>query len=214
MEVGHIHNLPFASTFMQEARKESSLPDDLLLEGAQHYDSKALAEIFDAYYERIFAYIYRRVGSPSQCEDMAGEVFLRLLEALKTDRGPRTNLLAWLYRVAHNMIVDHYRRQSKTATQPLEDWLVSLPDNPTERVEREMLQEQIRLAVSRLTQDQQQVIVLKFVEELTNAQVGMVMGKPEGAIKSLQHRALAALRRQMEDGQLNLSASAFRRALE
>jgi RNA polymerase sigma-70 factor (ECF subfamily) len=190
------------------------LQDDLLLSGAQRYDSKALAEIFDAYYDRIYSYICRRMGSPSLAEDLAGEVFLRLLEAIKTGRGPRSNLLAWLYRVAHNLIVDHYRRQSKTATQPLEEWLVSWPDNPTEHLEIEATQEQLRVAVGRLTADQQQVIILKFVEGLSNAQVGMILGKPEGAIKSLQHRALAALRRQLEESKLQASASALRSVLE
>jgi len=190
------------------------LQEDLLLERAQHFDPKALAEIFDAHYTRIYGYIYRRIGSPSQAEDMAGEVFLRLLEAIKTQRGPRTNLLAWLYRVAHNLIVDHYRRQSKAATQSLEDWLVSVPDNLSDGVDLALTQEQLRIAVGRLTFDQQQVIVLKFVEGLSNAQVGMILGKPEGAIKSLQHRALAALRRQIEDGQLNVCSSALRSALE
>jgi len=190
------------------------LQEDLLLERAQQFDPKALAKIFDAYYARIHGYIYRRIGSPSLAEDMAGEVFLRLLEAIKTQRGPRTNLLAWLYRVAHNLIVDHYRRQSKAATQSLEDWLVSVPDNLSDGVDLALTQEQLRIAVGRLTLDQQQVIVLKFVEGLSNAQVGMILGKPEGAIKSLQHRALAALRRQIEDGQLNVPASALRSALE
>ena len=188
--------------------------EDLLLEGAQRYDPKALADIFDAYYDRIYSYVYRRIGQPGLCEDLAGEVFVRLLEAIKAGRGPRTNLLAWLYRVAHNLVVDHYRRKGKMTTQTLEDWLVSVPDNPTRNVELDALRGQLREALSRLTEEQQQVIVLKFVEDLSNAQVGIIMGKPEGAIKSLQHRALAALRRQVERGQLNLSPLDIRRALE
>ena len=91
---------------------------------------------------------------------------------------------------------------------------MSVHDNPTHDIELDALQQQLREAVSRLTADQQQVIVLKFVEDLSNAQVGIIMGKPEGAIKSLQHRALAALRRQVERGQLNLSPQDIRRALE
>jgi RNA polymerase sigma-70 factor, ECF subfamily len=188
--------------------------EDLLLEGAQRYDPQALADIFDAYYDRIYSYIYRRIGQPGLCEDLAGEVFVRLLEAIRSGRGPRTNLLAWLYRVAHNLVVDHYRQKSKMATQTLEDWLVSVHDNPTHSAEMDALRQQLREAVRRLTTEQQQVIVLKFVEDLSNAQVGIIMGKPEGAIKSLQHRALAALRRQVERGQLNLSPLDIRRALE
>ncbi len=92
--------------------------------------------------------------------------------------------------------------------------LVSVPDNPTRRVEMESLQDQLRIALSRLTPDQQQVIVLKFVEGLSNAEVGTILGKPEGAIKSLQHRALAALRRQIERGQLDVKLSDIRRVIE
>lgn len=188
--------------------------EDLLLEGAQRYDPKALTEIYDAYYDRIFSYVYRRIGQPGLCEDLAGEVFVRLLEAIKAGRGPSTNLLAWLYRVAHNLVVDHYRRKAKVTTQTLEDWVVSVPNNPMQRVELESLQQQLREALARLTADQQQVIILKFVEDLSNAQVGTILGKPEGAIKSLQHRALAALRRQIERGELSLSPLDIRRALE
>jgi RNA polymerase sigma-70 factor, ECF subfamily len=199
---------------LHEAGKDSLVREDQLLERAQRYDAAALREIFDSYYDRIYSYIYRRTGQSSLCEDLAAEVFVRLLEAIKTGRGPRTSLLAWLYRVAHNLVVDHYRQQSKAVMQTLEEWLVSVPDNPTQRVETEMVQEQLRSAVGRLTLDQQQVVVLKFVEDLSNAQVGMILGKPEGAIKSLQHRALAALRRQFETGQVNLPLPDIRKALK
>jgi RNA polymerase sigma-70 factor (ECF subfamily) len=80
----------------------------------------------------------------------------------------------------------------------MEDWLVAVPDDPLEHVEQEQLQAVVRQALRRLTPDQQQVIILKFVEGLSNAEVGLILGKPEGAVKSLQHRALAALRRQLE----------------
>jgi len=188
--------------------------EDLLLERAQRYDTKALADIFDAYYDRIHAYVYRRIGDPVISEDLAGEVFLRMLEAIQAKRGPRTNLVAWLYRVAHNLIVDHYRREAKASTQPLEEWLITHRVNPTERAELEVVQEQLRKAISRLTVDQQQVIMLKFIEGLSNALVGEILGKPEGAIKSLQHRALAAIRRQIERGEVSLSLSDIRRLLE
>ncbi|MBC7241224.1 MAG: sigma-70 family RNA polymerase sigma factor [Anaerolineae bacterium] len=169
-----------------------------LLEQAQCGDQQALASIFDRYYERIYAYIYRRTGQASLAEDLAGEVFLRLVETLKLQRGPNLHLGAWLYRVAHNLVVDHFRRNAKAPTQSMEDWLVAVPDDPLEHVEQEQLQAVVRQALRRLTPDQQQVIILKFVEGLSNAEVGLILGKPEGAVKSLQHRALAALRRQLE----------------
>lgn len=183
--------------YMQE-EGERRVDETTLLKRALEGDPQAMVDIFDAYYTRIYAYIYRRVGGQSQAEDFAGEVFLRLVETLKDGRGPRNNLLAWLYRVAHNLIVDHYRRQSKTELQSLEDWLVTIPTNPLERMEREQWQGILRDALHELTPAQQQVIVLKFVEGLSNAEIGIILGKPEGAVKSLQHRALITLRRRLE----------------
>lgn len=192
---------------LQEAGKESSVQEELWLEGAQCNDPKALAGIFDAFHDRLYGYIYRRTRQPGLSEDLAGEVFLRLLEALQAGRGPRKNLQAWLFRVAHNLIIDHYRRDSKAVHQPLEDWSVLISLNPTENVEQELLLAQLRKAISRLTSDQQQVIYLKFVEGMTNSEVGQILDKPEGAVKSLQHRALAAIRRQIDDGEVQLSLS-------
>ncbi|MGQ9517998.1 MAG: sigma-70 family RNA polymerase sigma factor [Anaerolineae bacterium] len=182
--------------FMQD--DVQSVEERRWLEQAQSGDQEALANIFDRYYERIYAYIYRRTGQMSLAEDLAGEVFLRLVETLKLRRGPNQHLGAWLYRVAHNLVVDHFRRHTKAPTQPMEDWLVAVPDDPLEHVEQEQMQYLVRQALRRLTPDQQQVIILKFVEGLSNAEVGLILGKPEGAVKSLQHRALATLRRQLE----------------
>jgi RNA polymerase sigma-70 factor (ECF subfamily) len=169
----------------------------LLLERARKYDLEALGEIHDGYSEKIYYYIYRYLGEARLAEDLTAEVFLKLLEAIKASKGPRTHLSAWLYRVAHNLVVDHFRRPQGESL-PLEEELVAAPENVTVAVEKKLAQQQLRAAISHLTSDQQQVIVLKFVEGLSNAEVGQVLGKTEGAVKSLQHRALAALQRIME----------------
>ena len=169
----------------------------LLLERARKYDPEALGEIHDGYSEKIYCYIYRYLGEARLAEDLTAEVFLKLLEAIKASKGPRTHLSAWLYRVAHNLVVDHFRRPQGESL-PLEEELVAAPENVTVAVEKKLAQQQLRAAISHLTSDQQQVIVLKFVEGLSNAEVGQVLGKTEGAVKSLQHRALAALQRIME----------------
>ena len=169
----------------------------LLLERARKYDPEALGEIHDGYSEKIYCYIYRYLGEARLAEDLTAEVFLKLLEAIKASKGPRTHLSAWLYRVAHNLVVDHFRRPQGESL-PLEEGLVAAPENVTVAVEKKLAQQQLRAAISHLTSDQQQVIVLKFIEGLSNAEVGQVLGKTEGAVKSLQHRALAALQRIME----------------
>jgi len=170
----------------------------LLLERAREYDPKALGEIYDGYSEKIYHYIYRYLGEARLAEDLTAEVFLRLLEAIKASQGPRTHLSAWLYRVAHNLVVDHFRRRPQAESLPLEEGLVAAPEDVTVVVEKKLAQQQLRAAISHLTTDQQQVIVLKFVEGLSNAEVGQVLGKTKGAVESLQHRALAALQRIME----------------
>jgi len=170
----------------------------LLLERARKYDPEALGEIHDGYSEKIYCYIYRYLGEARLAEDLTAEVFLKLLEAIKASKGPRTHLSAWLYRVAHNLVVDHFRHRSRGESLPLEEELVAAPEDVTVVVEKKLAQQQLRAAISHLTTDQQQVIVLKFVEGLSNAKVGQVLGKTEGAVKSLQHRALAALQRIME----------------
>ena len=170
----------------------------LLLERAREYDPEALGEIYDGYSEKIYHYIYRYLGEARLAEDLTAEVFLKLLEAIKASQGPRTHLSAWLYRVAHNLVVDHFRRRPQEESLPLEEELVAAPEDVTVVVEKKLAQQQLRAAISHLTPDQQQVIVLKFVEGLSNAEVGQVLGKTKGAVKSLQHRALDALQRIME----------------
>jgi len=170
----------------------------LLLERAKEYDPEALGEIYDGYSEKIYHYIYRYLGEARLAEDLTAEVFLKLLEAIKASKGPRTHLSAWLYRVAHNLVVDHFRRRPQGESLPLEEELVAAPEDVTVVVEKKLAQQQLRAAISHLTTDQQQVIVLKFVEGLSNAKVGQVLGKTEGAVKSLQHRALDALHGIME----------------
>jgi RNA polymerase sigma-70 factor (ECF subfamily) len=172
--------------------------DRLLLERAREYDPEALVEIYDGYSEKIYHYIYRYLGEARLAEDLTAQIFLKLLEAIKASKGPRTHLSAWLYRVAHNLVVDHFRRRPREESLPLEEELVAAPEDVTVVVEKKLAQQQLRAAISHLTVDQQQVIVLKFVEGLSNAEVGQVLGKTEGAVKSLQHRALAALQRIME----------------
>jgi RNA polymerase sigma-70 factor (ECF subfamily) len=170
----------------------------LLLERAKKYDPEALGEIYDGYSEVIYRYIYRYLGEARLAEDLTAEVFLKLLEAIKVSQGPRTHLSAWLYRVAHNLVVDHFRRRPQAESLPLEEGLVAASEDVTVVVEKKLAQQQLRAAISHLTTDQQQIIVLKFVEGLSNAEVGQVLGKTKGAVESLQHRALAALQRIME----------------
>ncbi len=174
-------------------------PDQQVLERARTYDAQALAEIYDRYAGPIYGYLYRIIGDATHAEDLAGEVFLRLLQALRTSRAPRDNLEGWLYRVAHNLAMDWFRRQKKGPPVPLADELVAQDGQPSDLVEDEQAKQQLRARIRRLSSDQQRVILLRFAEELPLVEVARLMGKSEGAVKILQHRALNRLRKLLQE---------------
>jgi RNA polymerase sigma-70 factor, ECF subfamily len=172
--------------------------DDSLLERVQEYDPSALGEIYDQYASRIYNYIYYRLGDPHLAEDLTGTVFTKMLEAIQTSKSWNVSFSGWLYRIAHNLVVDYFRRQQQDRGAPLDERLVASDQDPVKTVERRLENARLREALSQLTEEQEQVVSLKFVEGLSNLEVARVMGKTEGAIKSLQFRALASLRRILE----------------
>ena len=154
-----------------------------------------MSQIFDSHYERVYKYAYRRLGDQEAAQSIASDAFYRLLVAFQNGKGPRDGVLLWLYRTAHNLVIDVYRQSSKQ-TLPLDETLLSDKDpSPEEALVAQHEQEQLRLALRLLTPDQQQVIALKFMEGLENEQVAKIMQISVGAVKSLQHRALASLAR-------------------
>lgn len=173
------------------------------LDRAGTFDQATLGQIYDAYYERIYSYIYHRLGDANLAEDMAGEVFLRMLESVRGERAWRTSLTGWLYRIAHNLVIDHYRRRGRRDETGLDERLMSDDRTgvPRTSLEHLMTQQQLKAALVFLTDEQQEVVILKFVEDLSNNEIADVMGKTEGAVKALQHRALTTLRRVLEGGQ-------------
>jgi RNA polymerase sigma-70 factor (ECF subfamily) len=171
-------------------------PDDsALLERARCGDRHALATIYDEYSPAIYRYLYRRVGNAGLAEDLTGQVFLKLLEAFQRDQLWNSSFRGWLYRIAHNLVVDHYRKQGDRSLVELEETLESDDLSPERGAELTIRFQRIRGALNELTEEQAQVILLRFGEGLSNREVGEIMEKSEGAIKALQHRALSALRR-------------------
>lgn len=171
--------------------------DERLLQRVQDYDPDALGEVYDRYAIRIYNYIYYRLGDPSLAEDLTGTVFAKMLEAIQTSKAWNVSFSGWLYRIAHNLVVDHFRRsQQNTAT--VDEQAQSGELDPLRAVERRLESDRLRRAIAQLTAEQGLVITLKFADELSNAEVAKLMGKTEGAIKSLQFRAIASLRRILE----------------
>jgi RNA polymerase sigma-70 factor (ECF subfamily) len=174
------------------------LTESELLTRARASEAGALAELYQRFAPAIYAYIYRRVGEVRLAEDLTGDVFVQALSTLRTERFARTSLAAWLYRIAHNRVIDHYRRE-RQALVPLEEWMPASEDVP-EAAARRSTQEWMRQALRHLSEDQQQVLVLRFGQAMSAAEAAQVLGKTEEAVRALQHRALAALRRLMEEG--------------
>lgn len=166
-----------------------------LLERAKAYDPQALAELYDRYAPKMYGYIYRRVGDAGLAEELAAELFLRVLRSIRGDQAWRDSFSAWLYRIAHNLVVDHYRRLPPEPIEPLAESLEQVGDDPASWAEGVAEGERLRAAIGRLTPDQQQVLALRFGEGLTAAETARILRKSTGAVEALQHRAVASLRR-------------------
>ena len=177
-----------------------STDETWLIEQAKEGNPTAFAELYDRYQPAIYRYIYYRVNDVDTAEDLTAEVFVRLVEKIDRFTYKGRPLLAWLYTIARNLITDHLRRSGRDLPLSLEEQLVGTIVDPAETVERRLRQGRLVAAIDSLTEDQRQVILLKFVEGLNNNTVAQVMGKTVGAVKALQHRALASLRRTLEQG--------------
>ena len=165
-----------------------------LVERAKRYEPQALAKLCELYYRDVYSYIYYRVSSVEDAEDLTNDVFLRMVESIRSCRSSEEkSFLAWLFRIASNCVVDYYRRRAIRNHLPLDEVHLPPHDGPEDFVETELTNERLQLALLSLTDEQQQVIILKFVEGLSNAETAKILGKSEGAIKSLQQRALASL---------------------
>ncbi len=175
--------------------------EEALLERAKAYDEKALAELYDHYAPLIYGYIYRRVGESMLAENLVGEVFVRVLNAIQSERAWRSSFTGWLYRIAHNLIVDHHRSQPAGGMVPLEGQALAAEGNPADTLGDKLSREGLMSAVKQLTELQQQVLVLRFGEGLTAPETAAVIEKSVSAVEALQHRGLVSLRRLLEEGE-------------
>ncbi len=162
-----------------------------LLQHAKRLEGAALAEIYDCYSPPVYRYAFRLLGDACLAEDCVAETFSRLLQGLRNGQGPREHIQAYLFRTAHNLVVDHYR---KSATRELDEELPDAGDVESD-VDQRICQDDVRTAIQELTPTQQQVIALKFWEDWDNEEIARCIHKPVGAVKSLQHRALVHLQK-------------------
>lgn len=158
-------------------------------------DKEAFGLLYSRYVDKIYSYVYYRTGNNQDAEDLTSRVFFRAIQHIENYEDKGVPFSAWLYRIAHNLLANWYRDQSKRQMLSLDSiakWHVEdSPELATELIEdREALLEAIR----RLPSDRQELLILKYVERLPNADIGDIMGRSEGAIKSLYHRTLLSLR--------------------
>lgn len=166
-----------------------------LLSQALKLDHAALTEIYDRYSPGIYRYAYRLLGDTELAEECVSETFVRFLNAVQKRKGPRDYLKAYLYRIAHNWVTDQYRKKNVDEEELDEKHAEGTANSMVDQVLANDDRERVRDAIHRLTSDQQQVIMLKFLEDWGNEEIAQALNKPVGAVKSLQNRALASLQR-------------------
>ncbi len=160
-------------------------------------DEPALSTIFETYYLPLYRYIYQHLRHRATAEDLTAEVFSRMLEQLAKGRGPDQHLRAWLYRVAHNLVIDHTRRQVHRDHEPLDEELVSTEEDVETEVHGAIQRERAAAALQRLTPMQRAVIILKYLEGYANKEIASMLDLSVGAVKALQHRGLTSMRRHL-----------------
>lgn len=177
--------------------------EEELLTAARSFDEAALGELYDRYETKIYTYIYRRTGDESLAEDMTAQVFMKMLQAIREEKAWHSSFSGWLYRIAHNLVIDYYRQRDRHSQVSLDDnpTLSDENDNPVENVAAQMEAEQVRFAMRQLTDEQAEVLSLRFLEGYSIQEVAVMMDKTEGAIKALQYRAVATLRQLLEYSQ-------------
>lgn len=175
-------------------------PDEReLVRGAQRGDRACFAALYDRYYRRVYAYaFYRADGDPAAAEDVTQEVFLRAFRAIGRFAWRDASFLAWLLTIARNLLVDRARRPQPLPLDGREDDLTA---DPIAAAEGRLTRREVAAALARLTADQREAIILRFLDGLSIAETSRIMGKTEDAVKRLQARGLAALRRHLGVGE-------------
>ena len=163
-------------------------------------DEGAFAELYNEHFDKIYRYVYLRLGNLTAAEDLTQEVFVKALEAIGSYKWRNLPFSSWLFRIAHNQVIDHLRKESKWEKQSWDDNIRVDDHNPEDIAERKLEAEELNENVKKLSPAQREVISLRFTSELSIAQVARVMGKSQGAVKALQHSAILALRKVLSAG--------------
>jgi RNA polymerase sigma-70 factor (ECF subfamily) len=181
----------------QQTKPGGSVPEVLnpeMLRKAQEGDPIVMSALYDRYQQGVYRYLYYRVGDTQTAEDLTSEVFLRMIEALSKYDYQNIPFRAWLFQIARNLSIDHYRKMGVRREVQLEDNVAEQGAEPLELITQELTSEKLRHALVELPDNQRDVIVMRFISEMPIGEVAQVLHKSEDSIKGLQRRALLALR--------------------
>lgn len=170
-----------------------------LIASAQQGDRAAFSQLYERHVQAIYRYVALRVNDERLAEDITADVFVRALEGIEKFEYRGVPFSAWLYRIARDRVVDHYRRQSRHRDASLSESLASDAPEPHDTVVSDMDRQQIDACLERLKDDQRQVIILRFMEHLRAEEIAQILGKTAVTVRSIQHRALASLSRMMAE---------------
>jgi RNA polymerase sigma-70 factor (ECF subfamily) len=170
--------------------------EDALIRRAQALDPGALAELYDRHFDGIYRYLFTRVRHQADAEDLTEQVFLKMVDSISRYRPQGIAFSSWLYRIAHNLLVDRYRRSGRETVELSSELRDSRPyADPALMAQSSEERRRLRQAMQRLTPEQQQVITMRFVDNLEVEEIARLTHRRPGAIHSMQHRALASLYR-------------------
>jgi len=172
-------------------------------------NESALASLYEAYFDKIARYAYYRIGDRNEAEDIAGEVFLKALESLKSYKERGVPMQAWLYRIAHNLVIDYYRKMQKRKTVPIDDVEIEGGISPVAIAERNIDLERVKKAMERLTHEQREVLGLRFFGGLSSREAGHVLNKSDGAVREMQRAAIEKLRNILSTEDLSLGTADY-----
>ena len=177
-------------------------PNPQTLQRAQQGDNAAIAELYDQYQVIVYRYLYYRTCDAQAAEDLTSELFLRMIRSLADYRPSSGSFQAWIFQIARNLAIDHYRRNSTHPNTFLEENLVTGEATASGSVERNLNAITLRQALTQINEDQRDVIVLRFVAGMPIAEVAQALQKSQDAIKALQRRGLVTLRKLLTDWEI------------